>query len=278
MENFIRPLRHVASFLVKVVKDFGRDNGTQMAAAIAYYSLLSIFPLLLAAVSIAAYFVDPKWAVNQATRFLGNYLPKGADQIRNVVTGAIQNRGGVGLGSIALLLWSGSRVFGAVTKGLNIAMDVEDNYGFFKRILIELIMTLSVGILFLAALLSRLLIQFIWRTLLPDGSLNGFLGNTLMNSIQTALLFLSFYLIYLHVPRTQVSRKAALVGSAVTTAVFLAARPLFLYYISVLANYNLIYGPIAIVIIINFWAWLVATMLLLGGEIVGQLQVSEKKQ
>lgn len=60
-------LERAGKVVVASLKHFVKDNGPQWAAAIAYYSLLSLFPLLLAAIAIAAYFVDRE-EINQLYR------------------------------------------------------------------------------------------------------------------------------------------------------------------------------------------------------------------
>ena len=70
-----KKLRLFWRLLMLAAKAFFNDDGPAWSAAIAYYSLLSLFPLLLAAGSIASYFVDPKWAVLKATELLGDFLP-----------------------------------------------------------------------------------------------------------------------------------------------------------------------------------------------------------
>lgn len=69
-------LRRIGVTFYLAAKDFFIDSGPQWAAAVAYYTLLSLFPLLLAVVSVAAFFVDPQWAVDQITSLLGQALPQ----------------------------------------------------------------------------------------------------------------------------------------------------------------------------------------------------------
>lgn len=62
---------------------------------------------------------------------------------------------------------------------------------------------------------------------------------------------------------------------------FLIAQPVFVGYIQRFANYSLVYGPLAIVITLVLWTWIVANILLLGGELVSHIQdmvVEQKSQ
>jgi membrane protein len=262
----------VASVYFQSAKDFLHDSGPQWAAAIAYYSLLSTFPLLLAAVSIASYFVDPQWAIEQGTAWLGEFIPRGTGEIESIVSQTIEQRGGVGVLSIITLLWSGSRVFGVVTKGLNIAYDVDETYGFLKRTLVELIMLLTVGLLFVLALASGSLLNFLSGTLVNILGGDGRLMGIAVEVVPAVLLFTAFALTYLLVPRQRVSWQAAVVGAITATALYLLAQPVFLRYVQQFANYSLIYGSIAVIIILLFWSWLVGMMLLFGGEVTSHIE------
>jgi membrane protein len=260
-------MQHLWQVLVQSAKDFFVDDSPQWAAAIAYYSLLSAFPLLLAIASIAAYFVDPAWAVDQAARLLDAFLPAGAFEIEETITNAIDARGTVSLLSIGTLLWTGSRVFGAVTKALNIAFSVDEPYSFWKRTLVELLMLLSVGLLFVLALTSRYLIVLLWDQAQNTAENNSLFITTLRGILPAFLLLLSLFLIYRFVPRTKVDWRAALVGGALAAGAMLIARPIFITYLNRFASYNLIYGPLAVVVIVVFWAWIMALIFLFAGQV-----------
>jgi membrane protein len=260
--------------LFQSVKDFFNDSAPQWAAAIAYYSLLSSFPLILAIASIISYLVnvDPQWVVDQLGRWLGDFLPQGAAQFESVVESALQARGTVTLLSIGTLLWTGSRVFGAVTAALNIAFDVDETYGFIKRTLIEISMLATIGLLFVLALASSTLLNLLLNILqlLPAGGSLAY--QLIIDVVPGLMLVLAFFLIYLLLPRRKVDWMVALAGALVATALFLIARPLFTTYVQNFGNYNIVYGSIGLVVIIIFWAWIVAAILLFGGEIASHLQ------
>lgn len=256
-------LSRIGKMLWVAVKDFFHDSAPQWAAAVAYYSLLSTVPLLLAIAAIASFFVQPQALVNQVTGILGNYLPQGAGQLESLVTDALNRAGSIGLISTLTFLWTGSRVFGAVVKALNIAYDVDENYGFLKRTLVEVLMLLTIGLFFIAALASRYIINALWnnqQTLSTGRSL-------IVQGISALLLLIAFFLIYRFLPRRTISWQTALAGSAVATLLFIVARPLFITYVNQFASYRDIYGSLAIVVILVFWAWIVAAIMLFGGEI-----------
>lgn len=265
--------RRAGQMFLQAIKDFFHDSGPQWAAAISYYSLLSVFPLLLAAASVAAFFVEPAWAVDRLTGLLGRFLPAGQSEIESIVQSAIEARGTVGLLSLGALLWSGSRVFGALTKALNIAYDVDETYGFFKRTLVEFAMLLTVGLLFVVALSIRPVLTLLAG--FTDGFIPGSQSLVTRAAVQllpVLLLGVALFLLYRFVPRVRVDWRAALFGAVLAAALIVIARPIFITYVRQFASYNLIYGSMAIVAILVLWAWIVAVIIIFGGEVVSHTQ------
>ncbi|HEX6385277.1 MAG TPA: YihY/virulence factor BrkB family protein [Anaerolineae bacterium] len=123
-----------------------------------------------------------------------------------------------------------------------IAFDVDETYSFLKRILVEVIMLLTVGALFIVAVAAGPILNFLTNTLQVLPLNQGFLFTLLIDVVPVLLLFLSFFLIYLYVPRRRVDWEAALPGAVLATLLFVVARPLFTTYIRNFGNYNLIYG------------------------------------
>lgn len=255
--------RRFPPLLVRATKDTLSDHGPQWAAAVAYYALLSAFPLLLAAASV----VDPGWAVDRITSLLGEFVPRGEGRVEEIIDEALASRGSAGLLSLATLLWSRTRVFGALTQALNVAYDVDDTYGFFKRLLIELAMLLTIGLVLIVTIVSGFLLGLVWDAVpfLPDQRNAVF--RLIQGAVQALLLVGSFFLIYQFVPRGRHDRRASSVGAVVAALLFLVAQPLFLFYVERFGSYNRIYGSLGIAIIILVWVWLVALIVFFGGEV-----------
>lgn len=266
-------LRRFVEMLVQTVKDLFTDNVPQWAAAVAFYGLLSLFPFTLAAVSLAAYFVDIDWAVGRLTSALGSYLPSGESVIRNTLQQVIELRGTIGLLSVLALLWTGSRVFGVLTMALNIAYDADESFGFFKRLMMEGFMLLTAGFLFFLALSSGVFLRLFQGLLqfLPQGQ--GWVYWIVREMVPGLLLLASLFMIYQFVPRKRPNWKASVSGATAATLLFLLAQPLFLGYVQRFANYNLVYGSLTAVIVLLVWAWITAFITLFGGELTSHVQM-----
>lgn len=242
-------------------QDIGKDDVSNWAAAVAYYAVLSAVPLMLAAVAISGFFVEPQWAVQRIMGFVGEFLPQGQQQLRETIQEMIEGRETASILSILAFLWAGTRVFEILTRALNIVYDVEERYSFFKRLLIELVMLLTLGGLFLSAIASSWVLGMLWEGAAAIGWL-----------VSAALLILAFYLLYRYVPRGNQEWKSSLSGAVVATTLFLLVRLLFGIYIERFANYNVIYGSLAIAVILLVWAWVMSFIILAGGELASKIQ------
>lgn len=253
-------------------RDFVVDGGLHWSAAIAYYSILSLFPLALAGVSVAAWFIDPQWAIERASQVVGDAMPR-VETVQKIISKAVAARGQTGLLSLIVLLWAGSRVFAVLIRALNIAFDVDYPYGFLKRLGVELLMLLSIGVLFIVALLSDLLppvIGFLFGAI-PAGKA---LALAALGWVVPALMLgAGFFCLYRFVPRRACNWQSALIAALAATILVLGARPIFLTYVGRLATYSQIYGWLAIGIVLLVWAQIVAVVTLFCGELASHIQM-----
>ena len=266
-------VRLLGSAFIQALKDSFADNVTQWAAAIAYYSFLSLFPLLLAAVSLSAYFVSPDWAIGKAIVLLREFVPEGDAAVQRIIRDAVHDAHPyAGIVSLLLLLVLGSRAFGALSRALNIAYEGEQTDSLSRRIVIEIGMMTAVGVLFVCTLFSHYLLLFLSNAvrLLPGET--GTTFTVITQLIRVLLILSAFYLIYRFVPRKRLNWKSIVLGAVVATSLLVAARPLFYGYVQNLASYNLMYGGIAIAVVLLVWGWVAAFITILSGEMASHFQ------
>lgn len=255
--------------LLTTARDAATDRIGDWAAAIAFYALISVFPLLLAGIVTASYVMDHEWAIAHASALASRFLPTGRALVEDTLRQALEARRGVGVVSFLLLLWTGGMVFSTLTTALNVAYDAEQPYGPLKRFAIRMAMLLTIGVLALVAIGTGLAFDALAASVpsLSGGvaRVSGFLGTT-------ALTLGALFLTYHFVPRTSVSPRASLVGAAFATLLMVIARPVFVYYVRDVAQQNLMYGSLAAVMIVLLWMWIAATIVLLGGELAAHFQ------
>jgi membrane protein len=256
--------------VVAAGKELFDDNGPQWAAALAYYTLLSVFPLLLVVAALAATVIDGQRVVDEAATLLGDLVPQNHERFAAIINGAMANRGQVGVLSFLALLWTGSRVFATLIQALNIVYDIKKTYPVWQRLLIEVGFLLTLGVVIIAALASGLLVELLWRIVQIVPTHPGLTFTIIRGAVRVVLVGLAFFLIYRFVPRAQQHRTPAALGAGTATLLFLIARPLFLFYLHRFGQYNLIYGSLTIVVTLLVWIWIVALITLFGGEIAAR--------
>jgi membrane protein len=226
---------------------------------------------LLAIGSIAAHFVDPQWAEQRATDYLGGLLPAGTEVIQRVVSQTLVTARGSGWIVTLPLLWSGSLFFAVIIKALNIIFDAEERLGFVRRTLIRLAMLCTLGFAFLFALGVPIVLRAVQMALFHSP-----LGKILMEVatyiLPPAFLLIALALAYHFAPERRPAWRAAFTGAAMAAVLFGFGKPLFLAYVRSLGRYHLIYGSLAGIVIVVLWTWMVAMMGLFGAQVACHVQ------
>lgn len=258
--------------LVQSAKDMVVDNGPHWAASIAYYALLSAIPIVLCVASVMAFFVEPQWAVDRITNLLGDFVPQTEGTIEEMVNNAIAVRGQVGFISFIALLWTGTRVFDALTRAMNVAFDVNDDYSPLQRLAVQVAMLLSVGVFFVIALAAGFLNEPLWDVT-RGAPTNPSLAHTVVTWLfRVLLLFAAYLLLYRFAPRRSCDRIAIVAGAATATVLGLLATGVFRFFVEHFGTYNLLYGPLAVVAIIMVWVGIISAVTVYGAEVVSHVQ------
>jgi membrane protein len=253
-------------------RDFLIDEGLHWSASIAFYGVLSIFPLVLAGVDIASWFTNPQGASQQASQILQHVMPH-ADAVRDIIDKAVATRHRTGLIALLFLLYAGGRVFAVLIRTLNIACDLNETYGFFQGLLVEVGMLLSIGLLFLAALVSNFLAPAVGDLFASIPQERSIIVALISWTLPSVLLLGGYLCLYKFVPRHRCNWQSSLLGALAATAGCDVARPLFTVYVSKLASYSQIYGWLTIGILFMIWAQVIAIITIYCGELASHIQM-----
>lgn len=259
-----------ASRLVKstwsAIERSGKDELAVRAAALAYYGILSLFPLLLFLIFLGSQFLESADARSALNQGLEQLIPAASEIVRQVVDQSVAARGSIGLIAGIGLLWSASTLFNALTTSLNVIWDARPR-PFWRRRAIAALSVLTIGLLFLLS------ITFSALAAIPlAGQLTGVLGwlNFSVGLIASVLLF---WLVYHGIPNKTVNPRGTLSGAILAAILWQIAKSVFALYISSgITNYGAIYGSLASVIALILWAYISALILFLGAEFGAALQ------
>jgi len=257
------PRKGWKDILLRVKKEQSEDNISIIAAGVAFYGLLAIFPALAALVSIYGLVTEPA-EVQRQLGALSSFLPREALEIMNYQLSRIASQSGGAL-SIGLIV-------GILMTALNVVYDEEEKRGFFKLNSAALVLTF-VGILFvIISLLLIAVLPALFGTLgLPD------VIQRLLSLGRWPLLaaFVMFGLaaLYRYAPSRDKPRWEWISWGAVSaTLLWIAASVLFSLYAANFGNYNKTYGSVGAIIILLTWFYLTAYIVLLGGELNAEME------
>lgn len=263
-------------------REVKQDNLTIVAAGVAFFAFLAIFPALAALISIYGLVADPA-AVEQQIASLRGVLPaEAADligrQLQRIASGSSQSLGWSLALSVLLGLWSANKGMKGLVQGLNIAYGEEDERSWFKRTAIQLGLTLGA---ILAAIVAIGMVVALPAALSFLG-----LGGGVRIGVEVArwvllaaLVVVGLGVVYRLGPARGALRPRRWVtpGAIVATLLWLIGSLLFSIYVANFGSYAKTYGALAAVVILLIWFYLTAFVILLGAELDGEREKTRRK-
>jgi len=257
-----------------------KDNVSLIAAGLALYALLAIFPALTAAVSIYGLFASPQQMADHLQSFQG-VMPGQATQIlEGQMQTLAQQRQTLSIGlvfGVLLALWSARKGMVAIMAATNVAYDEREERGFFKQILVSLAFTLGAVLAFLLVVLLVVAVP-IALELVPLGDF----AQTVIMVVRWALLWLiavfGMAIVYRFAPdRHEPKWKWLSWGSAIAATLWLVGSLLFAIYARSSASYGETYGALGGVVVLLLWFYLTGYSLVLGAEINSEMERQTKE-
>jgi membrane protein len=270
------PPRGWFAVLKRVKAEVKEDNVTLLAAGVAFYAMLAIFPAIIAVVTVYGMVADPAQVQSQVGEFAKS-LPSGADQLLTgqlkTVTEAGRQSLSIGLAvSLLAVLWTASSGVQGLVKGLNLVYDEKETRGFLKLRGLSLLLTL--GAILMAVVAIALVAVF--PAVVDDLKLGqaGQLAASIARWVVLALLVLSAVaVLYRYAPdRANPRWRWVSWGAVVALVLWLLGSIGFSWYVDNFGKYNQTYGTLAAVIILLLWLFLSAFAVLLGAEIDAEIE------
>jgi membrane protein len=247
------------------------DNMPIIAAGVAFFGFLSIFPALIATISIYGLVASPE-QVTQQIESLSDQLPSSArDLLAAQLTSITQNSGGALtvslIVSILAALWSAAGGTGNLITAVNIAYDEVETRSFLKRKALALALTLG-AIIFVLITFALIAVVPIVLDALPLGIVGTILAQVLRWVLLLGVIAGALAVLYRVAPdRDAPKMKWVSLGSVVVTVIWAVVSLLFSLYVDNFGSYDKTYGAIAGVIVLMLWLYLTCYLVLLGAEI-----------
>jgi len=274
-----------AFVLRKTVHEFRDDQCADLAAALTYYAVLSLFPALLVLVSLLGVFGQGQRTTRALLDVVADLAPAAAlDLLRQPIEQVVANpSAGVALVFSALAaLWSASGYVGAFGRAMNRIYEIAEGRPAWKLRPLQLVLTLA-GLILAAAVGVMLVVS---------GPVAGAVGNAvgLGNVAQAVwavakwpvilvLVTIAVAILYYVTPNVQQPRFRWLsIGSAVAIVAWALASFGFGCYVSNFGSYNKTYGALGGVIVFLLWLWITNVALLFGAELDAELERGRQLQ
>jgi membrane protein len=265
-----QPTQSLVYHIWKAITNFNELNtGGRQAAALAYYALFSIFPLtLLLAVGIGR-ILGPAVAQEQIIQGLELFLPQNTmDLIQTVLSDALQQGSSFGLVATAALLWAATSLFTNITYSLDSIFNVSELRGVWRQRLLAIIMGVTLIVLVVASFVTSGVLRLM--SALSPGIPNVWITISI-SFLPIGLDVVIFALLFQYVPARDVHWDAVWPAAVVGAVGWEVAKQAFQWYLTNLANYQIIYGSIATGIVLLFWAWTIASIFLFSAQLCARL-------
>jgi membrane protein len=265
--------------LKRTIREFRDDNLTDWAAALTYYSVLSIFPGLAALVAILA-LVGSEGTIDSLLEIIDDVGPDSAvDTFRGPVETVVNSNTGAGAAlviSLAVALWTASGYVGAFIRASNSIYEVEEGRPFWKRrplqVAVTLIMVLLLALVLVAIVLTGPLADAVGDVLGISGTLVTAWQFAKWPLLAAVVVTMLAFLYYAAPNVKQPSFRWLTPGSVLAIAIWILASIGFALYVANFGSYNKAYGSLGGAVVFLIWLWLSNVAVLAGAELNAEIE------
>jgi len=270
--------------LKRTFAEFSEDNMTDWAAALTYYGLLSLFPSLIALVSILGIFGDPATTTKAITDIVTKLGPgTAADTFAGPIKQITQSKSAAGIlffVGLGTALWSASGYVGAFMRAANIIYETPEGRPFWKLRPLQILVTLVMIILLAAVLLALVLTGPVVDAVAGPiglGSTAVSIWNIAKWPVLLVVVIVMFSVLFYSAPNVKVpGGRWVSPGAILAVVVWIVASVLFAFYVANFGSYNKTYGTLGGMVALLVWMWITNISLLLGMQLNAERERSRE--
>ncbi len=267
-----KKLTRVLLILRAAAASFQRVGSARGAAGMAYYTLLSFFPLLIVLVTIGSYFVDDSEASNKVAQLIISVFPVSQGLVEVNIGRILVLRNSVGIVGLIVLFWSGSNAFSMMVHHITSAWPEAERRTFFEKRLLGLAMVIVIILLLFVLMLSSTLLNVLvrYQHVVPglDLLFSSWLWHFGARVMYWVVPFLFFYSLYRIIPMGRVPIKAAGFSALGITILWRLASNGFQWYLgSSFARYEVIFGSLSAIVVLLLWIYISSLILFFGAHL-----------
>lgn len=271
------PLTIYLHAVLAVFRKIGPNNLSLIAAGVAFYAMLSIFPALAALIAVLSLIADPEVVVVQLEE-MKELMPSDVYDILNaqivgLVSTSSDTLGWTGFVSVMVALWSARAGVGAMIHGLNVAHSTTSR-GTWRHYLRAVLLTIALVAVGVIALMTVVVAPVV-LSFLALGGFTSVIIDLLRWTIAIFVIFAGIGLLYRFGPNRRPKRTRLVTPGSMVAAVSWAGLSIaFSYYVTHFGNYNEVYGSIGAVIAMLVWLWISSFLVLLGASLNAELETA----
>lgn len=268
-------IEKIIFFIIKI----RNDDIFALASQLAYYLILSFFPLIISIMTLVGF---SNLNSEEVLISLSTLVPDSVYVLIDKTIVEIVNTQNVGLlgASVAVTIWSASSGFRAVIKGVNKAYNVKEQRSYIKRAMVAIFFTVALTIIIIltlgALVFGDVIGDYITR-IIPFEHIISIIWNITRYGIVLFMMILVFAGIYRYTPARKIPWKEVIPGSVFSCLGWIIVSLVFSYYINNIANYSMLYGSLGAMFILMTWLYLTSIILILGAEINSMLSPNNKR-
>lgn len=270
-DRLIAGLGHFWLLISNAVQRLFEHHGTQLAAGMAYYALLSVFPTAIVFAAGAGFILDDPGARNDVVDYLLRELPlsegSGRDDIESLLDGVTANSGTLGVIGFLALMVSASALISAARNSVNVAFEEDQRRGALRGKGLDLLLVLGLGVLFALSFATTLVTQ------LDISFDDDTIGSAIQSILDTTGTFLPlvltafvFGVLYRVLPSGRPPLRDVWPGVVFAAIGYELLKRGFSFYLENFANYSAVYGSLGAVIAFMFFVFLASIVFLVGAE------------
>jgi len=275
MTNMKKSINWVLDLYKRII----RHDSLGYSAQLAYFFLLSLFPLLITMFSLLPYL---PLKTEDIMYFISDFAPGETLTFIDSTLDTLleKHNGGILSFGIIATLWAASNGMNAIIRAMNLAYEIDDDRPFFIVRGLSVLLTIVMIAVFIIALLLPVFGKHIGIYISSKfGYTDQFIDtwNTIRFSLSSVILFIVFSAVYFLTPNRKMKCATVVPGAVFSTIGWILASLGFSFYVNNFGNYTFMYGSLGVIIVLMIWFYITGAVLIIGGEINGLNEEYKRK-
>ena len=259
--------------IIKAVPQLYSAGGVDLAASLAYFTILSIFPILALLIMGIAVLGEPDAVGQWVAESLIHYFPASRQLIQEALVSLLSDSLAFGIIALVGIVFGANGMFRAARRAVNRVFGI-DRQSIIRATVFDMVIATLFGIMFLFSILLTALLhtainfsQGFAVTAWSISNLIAILLGLVATLLPIAVTALIFAIVYHHLPNTRVGWRDATFGALIAIVLFEIGKHVFFWFIAVVSQGGQVYGPVASFVVLLMWAYAAGLIFLYGAAV-----------